>query len=128
MLSTTTNKNTSKKRTNAMQEQLQNTATKTTTNAGGLGDVFGDNSPFATTVTVRHGVHTEQTHANQTVGEVRERLRDRLGLSDQATAFVDGNSHTLHFSRGFYHRIVCRSSFSSKNIYFSGSDNFLRIS
>lgn len=73
-----------------MQEQVQNTKPKTTIGGGSpLGGVFAD-SQFAPTVTVRHGVHTEHTHGNQTVGEVRERLRDRLGLSDEATAFIDG--------------------------------------
>ena len=72
-----------------MQEQLNTTRTRTTT-GGGLGGPFDNNAPFAANVTVRHGVHTERTHANQSVGEVRERLRDRLGLSDEASAFVDG--------------------------------------
>ena len=57
---------------------------------GGLGSIFGDDSIFTPTVTVIHGVHTLSAAANHTVGEIRRRMRDRLGITDRTPAFVEG--------------------------------------
>lgn len=74
-----------------MEQQIQNNPQETPATGGGLGDMFGDDSIFAPTVTVRHGVMSETTHGEQTVGEIRARMRDRLGINDGAEAYLNGN-------------------------------------
>ncbi len=72
-----------------MQERTASVGTAVTT-GGGLPSVFGDDSIFAPTVIVVHGVHRENAPADQTVGEIRRRYGDRLGLADQTTAYLNG--------------------------------------
>lgn len=70
-----------------MEQTLQPTTTEQFPGDGN--PLFNDNV-YAPTVTVRHGVLHERTHPDQTVGEVRQRLRTRLGLRDESQAFLDG--------------------------------------
>ncbi len=72
-----------------MQERTASVRATVST-GGGLPSVFGDDSIFAPTATVVHGVHREHAPANQTVGEIRRRYRDRLGLDEHADAYLDG--------------------------------------
>ena len=72
-----------------MQEQTQ-TRQAALTGGGGLDSVFGDDSVFAPRVEVNHGVHTGVAQADQTVGEIRRRMHDRLALHGETQAFVDG--------------------------------------
>jgi hypothetical protein len=72
-----------------MQETTRS-AQRLTRAPAGIGSPFGGDAPFAPTAEVRHGVYTEHAPANQTVGEIRRRMRDRLSLPDGAQAFVNG--------------------------------------
>jgi len=74
-----------------MQETTE-TARVTTTPGGGLGSVFGDDSIFAADVTIMHGVHRETAPPDQTVGELRRRYHDRLGLDENTAAFIGGRA------------------------------------
>ncbi len=74
-----------------MHEQTARVRTTVATGAG-LPGVFGDDSIFAPAATLVHGVHRENAPPDQTVGELRRRYRDRLGLDDQATAYLDGRA------------------------------------
>jgi hypothetical protein len=73
--------------------QRQRTAVRPST-GGGLGDVFGGDAFSSNAATVVHGVHRESTAANQTVGEIRRRMRDRLAIDDRSHAFINGRSVT----------------------------------
>jgi hypothetical protein len=74
-----------------MSEQTRTVPTSSPLEAaGGPGDLFGDDSIFSAGATVVHGVYREPAPANRTVGELRQRLRDRLSIDEQAEAFVDG--------------------------------------
>ncbi len=73
-----------------MQERPVNAATAVTT-GGSLPGIFADDSVFAPTATFVHGVHRVNAPANQRVQEIRILYRDRLGLADGTTAYLDGN-------------------------------------
>ena len=74
-----------------MQERTR-TLPPTETTGGGLPSLFGDDSIFTPMATAVHGVHDAPTPANQTVGEIRRRLHDRLAIEDGATAFINGQA------------------------------------
>ena len=58
---------------------------------GGLGTIF-DGDAGGGMVTVTHGLHQEMLPvANQTVGQIRTRLADRLDIPPDGRAQLDGN-------------------------------------
>ena len=73
-----------------MQEQTQ-TRQAALTGGSGLNSTFGDDSVFAPRVEVSHGVHAGVAQADQTVGEIRRRMRDSLALHGETLAFLDGH-------------------------------------
>src|ERR1041385_6056272 len=59
---------------------------------GGLGNVFTDTLETAPIVTVASGPYAEQLPVgNMTVGEIRQRFRDRFDIDPRAHAVVNGN-------------------------------------
>ncbi|MHC4415951.1 MAG: hypothetical protein ACYS0G_11765 [Planctomycetota bacterium] len=58
--------------------------------AGGLGNIFGDDSIFTPSAVVTHGVHREIVPANQSVRQIRAGMGDRLGLNGRVSAYLDG--------------------------------------
>jgi len=71
-----------------MQEQRRSGAPREGGASPGIwGDVFDGSA-----ATVSHGPYEERLPvAGMTVGQVRERFRDRFDIDPQAQAFVDGN-------------------------------------
>ncbi len=59
---------------------------------GGLGSIFDGDSAGDPPVTVTSGIHREDLPlGNNSVGEIRRRLRDRLDIDPHATAILDGH-------------------------------------